>query len=227
VKRWHRFVSTVGCPRFREGLPVARGAVAQHIAVRSAAGRSATITAAVAALGLGGITAAAPLDPLLPGPKQPIEHIGVSGGFFKAESGNPACFSGTGSASSDFPVPRGALLIGATLYVIDSFATGSIGGSLNRHDFATGATFPLAAAVTDGAPGNAVLELKPAQPALLSASQGVHIRVNVGPSTCLKGAEVHFIRNGAAAVADPAAETAATVIPQQEDGRAPDGGLSH
>lgn len=91
-----------------------------------------------------------------------------SGAQFKVRSGNPGCFTGSGSLGYGFPVPRGALLTGATVYYIDSSTTGSVYGELSRHDFSSGATYLLAtkssgAATTDtarvgGAPTTGVVQ---------------------------------------------------------------------
>ena len=71
--------------------------------------------AAAGVLALGGTVAlAAPTTPAspteaasaLPGPKQPIEHLGLSGGLFADTSGEPGCFGASGTKSASFPVPR-------------------------------------------------------------------------------------------------------------------------
>ena len=63
----------------------------------------AVAAAAAAVLAVGGVAFAAPTTsptvptPITPtaaapGPKQPIEHLGLSGGYFDKKSGNPGCF---------------------------------------------------------------------------------------------------------------------------------------
>ena len=189
-----------------------------------AVSHAAAAAAAVAALGLGCNAVVAQTSASLPGQKQPIEHIAISGAMFKVADGTPGCYGGAGTVASAFPVPRGALLIGATAYVIDPFDDGKIGVELNRHDLVTGGTVRLATAFTQGASGHSTLELKPSQPVLLDGPHAVNITVRVGSVTCFKGAEVHFIRNGLAAVG---ATAQASDEPQAAEGRAADGSLTN
>lgn len=170
--------------------------------------RSLLVAAAAAGvLALGGTVAlAAPTTPAspteaasaLPGPKQPIEHLGLSGGLFADTSGEPGCFGASGTKSASFPVPRGALVTGLTAYVIDSTATAGVSVSLNRHDLTSGGTFRLGNAFTSGSPGSTTLVIEPSPGVLLTDASSVNVDVAVGKSTCLKGVEVHFIRDGAA-----------------------------
>jgi len=95
------------------------------------------VAAASAVLAIGGIVLAAPTasPTVMPsnaptaavvGPKQTIEHIGLSGGYFDKKSGNPGCYTGQGTFGGSFPVPRGALITGLMAYANDSQPTGSM-----------------------------------------------------------------------------------------------------
>lgn len=183
-----------------------------------------SISRLAAALAAGAITltgvVAVATPPAIPGPKQPVEHLGLSGGLFQNAIGEPECFGASGVKSASFPVPRGAMVTGLTAYVVDGSATAGVGVSLNRHDLTTGGTFRLGNVFTTGSPGTTTLaiDLKPG--VLLSEASSMNVDVTVGKSTCLKGVEVHFIRNGAA-VAQPtsaprAPEPTATAV--QPDG---------
>ena len=157
------------------------------------------LAACVAAVG--GSAAAAP-----PGPRQPIEHIAVSGAQFKVRSGNPGCFTGSGSLGYGFPVPRGALLTGATVYYIDSSTTGSVYGELSRHDLTSGATYLLATKSSGAAAttGTGTLELAVDPGHLLAAAESVNLAVTVSGGVCFKGAEVHYIAKPDPATTDTA-----------------------
>ncbi|HEY5878565.1 MAG TPA: hypothetical protein VIU11_06635 [Nakamurella sp.] len=170
---------------------------------------------AAGAAAVGGSAAAAP-----PGPRQPIEHIAVSGAQFKVRSGNPGCFTGSGSLGYGFPVPRGALLTGATVYYIDSSTTGSVYGELSRHDLTSGATHLLATKSSGAATtGTGTLELAVDPGHLTAAAESVNLAVSVSGGVCFKGAEVHYI-----AKPDPATTDTARVDGAPTNGIAPDGG---
>lgn len=76
----------------------------------------------------------------VPGRKQPIEHLGLSGGYFDDKSGNPGCYTGAGTQGASFPVPRGALITGLTAYAVDGLANANVSVTLNGHDLASGGT---------------------------------------------------------------------------------------
>lgn len=184
--------------------------------------------AAVAAAGLlacGATVAVAaptssPAPTSVPGPKQPIEHIGLSGGLFQNTLGEPGCFGSSGSKGASFPLPRGALVTGLTAYVYDSSTTAGISVSLDRHSLVSGGTYRLGSAFTTGAPGRGTLAIDLDPGVLLEEPSSVNVNVTIGKSTCLTGAEVHFIRNGAA-VAQPA--TGARVPEPTATAAGPDG----
>lgn len=185
--------------------------------------RSILVSAAVSAAALltltAGAAAAAPSQPnQVPGPKPPTEHIAISGGFFQTQSGEPRCFTGTGSLAAAFQLPAGAVVTGATAYMIDSFEPGNVFVTLRRHDVLDGGTYTLASKGTTGAPGETSLELKPKQPAPLPVTSAINMTVNVGDAMCFKGAVVHFIRGTAPAAVE--------VARQSSDGFAPDGSRS-
>lgn len=167
------------------------------------------VAVATGVLAFGGAVAVA-APTAVPGPKQPIEHLGLSGGLFDNASGDPGCFAGAGTKSASFPAPRGAMVTGLTAYVIDSTTTAGISVSLNRHDLTSGGTFRLGNAFTAGSPGATTLTLEPSPGVVLAEPSSVNVDVSVGKGTCLKGVEVHFIRNGAAA----AQPTTAARVPE-------------
>ena len=148
------------------------------------------IAAATIALAAGASAAPA----AVPGPREPIEHLGLSGANFHTRSGTPGCFSGGGSVGAGFPVPRGAMVTGATLYVIDSSPTVKVFGELSVHDFTTGATHTLGTAGST-VNGTSTMEIVVDPGYVLTTGQAVNLVVTIGSGTCFKGAEVHFIRN--------------------------------
>jgi hypothetical protein len=175
--------------------------------------RLALVTATLA-LTLTGSAAAATLAPL-PGPKVPIEHIGVSGAHFTVRSGEPGCYGGAGSIHHGYEVPRGATLTGLTAYVVDTQAGGSIYVELSRHNFATGGSYILAK-------GNSVngydttVDLKVDPGYTVATGEGVNVVVTMPKGVCFKGAELHYL---------PGPATASTLRqsePDQAGGRAPD-----
>jgi hypothetical protein len=143
-----------------------------------------------------------PAPTSVPGPKQPIEHLGLSGGLFQALVGEPDCYASGGIAMASFPVPRGGLVTGVTAYVTDGSSTARINVALNRHSLVSGGTYRLGAVYTTGAPGSTELSVDLDPGVLISEASSVNVEVTVGKGTCFRGAEVHFIRNGAA-VAQP------------------------
>lgn len=179
----------------------------------------AVAAAAAAVLAVGGIafaaptgspTVPAPIAPTAaaPGPKQPIEHIGLSGGYFDKKSGNPGCYTGAGTFGASFPVPRGALVTGVTAYATDTQANGNVFVALNRHDLASGGTYRLGTANTTGSPGTVTVEIKLNPAVAVNVPSSINVDVTVADGTCFKGAELHFIRNPAPVVAptpDPTA----------------------
>lgn len=174
---------------------------------------------AAGAIALMGVVAVA-TPSAIPGPKQPVEHLGLSGGLFQDTVGEPGCFGASGTKSASFPVPRGAMVTGLTAYVVDSSTTAGMGVTLNRHDLATGGTFRLGNVFTTGSPGSTTMAMELSPGVLLSEASSVNVDVTVGKSTCLKGVEVHFIRNGAAAAQPTIAPRAPepTVTAAQPDG---------
>jgi hypothetical protein len=120
--------------------------------------------AAAAVLAVAGVAVAAPsASPIAPtpiaptaaapGPKQPIEHLGLSGGYFDKKSGTPGCYTGAGAYGASFPVPRGALITGLTAYAVDGQANGNVFATLNRHDLTSGGTYRLGSANPTGSLG--------------------------------------------------------------------------
>jgi hypothetical protein len=154
-------------------------------------------TLAAAALALGGANPAGGEGAPLPGPKQPTEHAAISGGFFQVKSGKPGCFTGAGTLGAPFPVPRGAVVTGATVYVIDGQTSANLFVTVNRHDMTSGATSELVRANTTGVAGTTTLELVIAGGAVLGPGQAINMSVTVGDGTCFKGAEVHYLRSAA------------------------------
>ncbi len=184
----------------------------------------AVAAAAAAVLAVGGVAFAAPTTgptvptpvtptAAAPGPKQPIEHLGLSGGYFDKKSGNPGCFTGAGTLGASFPVPRGALITGLTAYATDSQANGNVFVTLNRHDLASGGTYRLGTANTTGAPGTVTVEIKLNPAVSVNVPSSTNVDVTVGDGTCFKGAELHFIRNPASVAAPPPDPTAARPQP--------------
>jgi hypothetical protein len=163
-----------------------RGLAATGLAVAIAAS-----TVSVAA-----VASAAPTAPAVPGPRQPVEHLSLSGANFIARSGNPGCFTGAGSLGAGFAVPRGAMVTGATLFVIDTSPTKQIFGDLSYHDLTSGGTFLLKSGGS-GLAGTTTktVELAPAEGHVLTTGQAVNLSITIGDGTCLKGAEVHFVRD--------------------------------
>lgn len=153
---------------------------------------TATITiSAAAAVALGSPAAAA-----VPGPKEPIEHAGISGAHFFTRSGAPGCFTGGGSVGAGFPVPAGARVVGATLYVIDGEPTRTIFGELDRHNFTSGGTFTLGKGSSAGGTGTIDIRLDPGY--VVGPDEAVNLIVTIGDGTCFKGGEVHFVRSPSA-----------------------------
>lgn len=165
----------------------------------------AALAAGVLTVG-GGVAVAAPTSAAgptsVPGPKQPIEHLGMSGDLFQVAGGNPACYGSGGTRLASFPVPRGALVTGVTAYVVDGSATAGSGVDLMRHSLDSGASYWLGSASTAGAPGDTTMSVELDPGVLMAEASSLNVYVRVGKANCLKGAEVHFIRNGAA-VAPP------------------------
>ena len=200
--------------------------------------RSIAVTAAAAAvLAVGGVAFAAPTaSPTLPtpiaptaaapGPKQPIEHLGLSGGYFDKKAGTPGCYTGAGTFGASFPVPRGALITGLTAYAVDGQANGNVYVALNRHDLASGGTYRLGTANTTGTPGEVTIDIKLNPAVAVSAPSSTNVDVTVADGTCFKGAEVHFIRNPAPVVAPTPNPTAARPEPTAT-ALAPDGAPTH
>jgi hypothetical protein len=168
--------------------------------------RTHLLLAAVAAsfLSLGGGVAVAapttaPISAPVPGPKQQIEHLGLSGGLFQTVSGTPRCFTGGGTEAANFPVPRGAQVVGLTAYVIDSEGQAGVSVELNRHSLVSGGTYRMGSAYTSGTPGETTLTIVASPAGVLDEPSSVNVSVAVGDGTCFKGAEVHFLSNTAAA----------------------------
>ena len=192
------------------------------------------IAAASAALALGGFVLAAPTagstvmpaiaptTAAVPAPKQPIEHLGLSGGYFDKKSGNPGCYTGQGTFGASFPVPRGAQITGVTAYANDSQSPGNLFVALNRHDLASGGTYRLGSASTTGAPGETVVEIKLNPAVALTVPSSTNVDVTVADGICFKGAEVHFIRNPAPTLSPTSEATAARPEPTRT-AVAPDG----
>jgi hypothetical protein len=144
-------------------------------------------------LALASVSAAAVGAPV-PGPKQPLEHAAISGGLFQVKSGKPGCFTGSGTFAAPFPVPGGAVVTGATVYVIDGQTSTNIFATLNKHDMTSGATSELARGNTSGIAGTTTIELVAVGGAIVASGQAVNMSVTVGDGTCFKGAEVHYLR---------------------------------
>ena len=136
----------------------------------------------------------------VPGPRQPVEHLGISGANFHTRSGNPGCYTGSGSVGTGFAVPRGAMVTGVTVYVIDSSSSASIYGELTHHSFTNGASYRLGTASSTGT-GTSTLDIVVDPGYVVAPGEAVNLVVTIGSGTCLKGAEVHFIRNPSAAPA--------------------------
>ena len=158
-----------------------------------AAAATASITAAAAALTL---AVSGPAAATVPGPKEPIEHAGISGAHFFKRSGTPGCFTGGGSVGAGFPVPAGARLVGATLYVIDSQPNRAILGELDRHNFTSGGTFTLGKGTS--ADGTETIEIGLDPGYVVGPDEAVNLIVTIGDGTCFKGGEVHFVRSPSA-----------------------------
>jgi hypothetical protein len=176
---------------------------------------AAATLAAAAALALGG--AAATAGEPVPGPRQPVQHVAVSGGLFQVKSGKPGCFTGAGTVASPFPIPAGVLITGATVHLIDSQPGANISAALNRHDLASGGTFELGRATSSGTPGTAQLEITIAGGARLDPGQALNMGVTVGDGTCFKGAEVHYLAD------DGASPALARTQPTRAPGFSPQG----
>ena len=146
----------------------------------------ATAMLALAALGGSAVSAS------VPGPRQPIEHISVSGANFNVRSGNPGCCTGAGSLGFGYRVPRGAMITGATVYIIDTSPTAAVFAELFRHDFATGASGTLDCGVSSGTTTDQI-ELTVDPGYVVTAGQAINVVVTVASGTCFKGAEVHYI----------------------------------
>jgi hypothetical protein len=156
--------------------------------------RHLALATAALALTLTGSAAAATLVPP-PGPKVPIEHIGVSGAHFSVRSGTPGCYTGAGSMHHGYEVPRGATVVGLTAYVVDTQAGGSIYVELSRHNFATGGSYTLAKGNSvDGY--NTTVDLKVNPGYTLAEGEGVNVIVSVPSGVCFKGAELHYLPPG-------------------------------
>jgi hypothetical protein len=112
------------------------------------------------------------------------------------KSGSPGCFTGAGTLGSPFAVPGGAVVTGATVYVIDGQTTANVFAALNKHDMTSGGTFELARGNTTGVAGTTKLELVVQGGAVLATGQAINMSVTVGDGTCFKGAEVHYLRSG-------------------------------
>jgi hypothetical protein len=159
---------------------------------RPLAAAAALIGAAAAlAVALGGPAAAA-----VPGPKEPIEHVGISGAHFFTRSGTPSCFGAAGSVGAGFPVPAGAMVVGATLYTIDSSPTAHVFGELVRHNFTSGGTFRLGSAASTGGTGTVEIGVDPGY--VLGPDEAVNLIITKPAGACFKGGEVHFVRKPAA-----------------------------
>jgi hypothetical protein len=112
------------------------------------------------------------------------------------EERQPRCFTGAGTLGSPFAVPGGAVVTGATVYVIDGQTTANVFAALNKHDMTSGGTFELARGNTTGMAGTTKLELVVDGGAVLATGQAINMSVTVGEGTCFKGAEVHYLRSG-------------------------------
>lgn len=144
-----------------------------------------------------------------PGPKQPLEHAAISGGFFQVKSGKPGCFTGGGTFGAPFPVPGGAVVTGATVYVIDGQTNTNIFATLNKHDMTSGATTEIARGNTNGIAGTTTFELVAQGGAVVGPGQAVNMSVTVGDGTCFKGAEVHYLREAGSTAASTARQRSA------------------
>ena len=146
-------------------------------------------------LTIGGAAAAQAAPTPVPGPKVPIEHVGVSGTHFSTRSGTPGCFSGAGSVHHGYEVPRGATIIGLTAYVVDTLPNKSISVELSRHNFASGGTYVLAKGNSiDGYDTTIDLKVDPGY--VLATGEGVNVVVTVSGGVCFKGAELHYLGPG-------------------------------
>ncbi len=169
--------------------------------LRTIARLTAVVIATVLALAVGGGSAGSTAlpdrvatDHSVPGPKQPIDTIGISGAQFHVRSGDPHCHTGAGSLGSGFPVPRGAMVIGATVYHIDGSTTSSVYGELSRHNFTTGGSHILAKGTSPVATsGSGRLELNVASGYVMTEGEAINMVVSFASGSCLKGVEVHYI----------------------------------
>ena len=171
---------------------------------------------ALVALTLGGAAATAAPVPV-PGPKQPIERLSISGGLYKVHYGDPGCFTGKGNLGAAYAVPAGATLLGATVYATDILDAPFVSATLNNHSLVTGSTSQLAQGFTKGKPGTTTLELVPKTAVTLGPAEAINISINVSEGTCFKGAEVRFIR-GPVPVAPPAQNDRSVELGPASDG---------
>lgn len=197
--------------------------------------RTLAATAAVAlTVGATATSAAVTVGPTatstaVPGPRQPVEHLGISGANFHTRSGNPGCYTGSGSVGTGFAVPRGAMVTGVTLYVIDSSSTVSIHGELTHHSFTNGGSYLLGTATSTGT-GTSTMDIVVDPGYVVAPGEAVNLVVTIGSGTCLKGAEVHFVRNpsaastSAAGAASAAQPTEAAAQPTEARAVTPDAG---
>ena len=178
-----------------------------------AAAATASITAAAAlTLAVSGPAAAA-----VPGPKEPIEHAGIGGAHFFKRSGTPGCFTGGGSVGAGFPVPAGARLVGATLYVIDSQPNrGDLRRARPAQLHQRWHLHPWARAPVPTAPERS--RSASTRGTSSSPDEAVNLIVTIGDGTCFKGGEVHFVRSPSAP--PPASRQSA---PAPAPGLKPDG----
>jgi hypothetical protein len=155
---------------------------------------------ALAAAGALGLTvavsamAASATSATVPGPRQPVEHLSISGANFDVRSGTPGCFTGGGSMGANFAVPRGAMVTGATLYVIDTVSPGSIFGELDRHQLSSGGSYRLGTG-SSTVNGTSTVDIVVDPGYVLAPAEAVNLIVTIPSGACFKGAEVHFIRN--------------------------------
>jgi hypothetical protein len=140
------------------------------------------------------VSAASATSAAVPGPRQPVEHLSISGANFDVRSGNPGCYTGGGSVGANFAVPRGAMVTGATLYVIDNVSPGSIFGELDRHQFSNGGSYRLGYGKST-VDGTSTVDIVVDPGYVLAPAEAVNLIVSIPDGTCFKGAEVHFIRD--------------------------------
>ena len=187
--------------------------------------RLAATLVALALAAAGGSTVAHAASAPVPGPRQRIEHVAVSGAQFGVRSGTPQCYTGAGAVHRGFEIPAGSTLLGLTAYVVDGQSPASIHVELQRHDLATGGSYVLAKG--DSVNGqDTTIEAKIADGHVVGTAEGVNAVVTIPSGTCFKGAVLHYLLPGAATADDVNVEDDAT--PRRASGGvAPDGsGLS-